>query len=97
VYAVAASPRRSILERTVSKFGSALLLALLSILGLVFSLAMFVVVVVGMALTVGLLPVACAGLVVLVVLVWFIKPLAAIDAWLFQMRQRAYDELLRDD
>ncbi|RHZ02724.1 hypothetical protein DYB31_010630 [Aphanomyces astaci] len=89
--------RRNAFERFASKFGSAFVLVLLSVLSLVFSVGMFVVVVVGLALTVGLLPAACIGLFVLQVLIWVVKPLANADKWLHDQRQRVYIDLLRDD
>ncbi|ETV69500.1 hypothetical protein H257_14866 [Aphanomyces astaci] len=86
-------PRRSAVQRYVSRFGHALLLVLLNIVNLVFSIAMFAAVMIGLSLSVGLLPVACLGLVVLNLFICFIRPIAALDGWLYSLRQRAYESL----
>ncbi|ETV93779.1 hypothetical protein H310_12343 [Aphanomyces invadans] len=92
----APSLHRNAFERFASKFGSAILLAVFAWLSLIFSIGMFAVVISSLFLTIGSLPAACVGLLVLQVLVWLVQPLSKVDAWLFEQRQRIYTELLRD-
>ncbi|KAF0735869.1 hypothetical protein Ae201684P_021304 [Aphanomyces euteiches] len=88
---------RTAFERYASKFGYVLLLAVLSFINLLFSIGMFVVVMIAMSLTIGLLPVACTGLLILYLLAVFAKPLSAADTWLYEQRRHVYSEIVRDD
>ncbi|RHY27453.1 hypothetical protein DYB32_006764 [Aphanomyces invadans] len=93
----AAPPRRSAAERYLSRFGKALVLVLLNIVNLVFFVGMFAVVLIGTFLSFGLLPVACLGLVVLNLFICLIRPISALDGWLYRQRQRLYDGLVDEN
>ncbi|KAF0695347.1 Aste57867_13829 [Aphanomyces stellatus] len=97
VYSDTKPPRRGWIERSLAQFGQALVLAILSFVNLFFSIGLFAVAMIGVLLTVGFLPIACLGVVVLMLFVIFIRPIAAVDGWLYRQRQSLYDGLLRDD
>ncbi|CAK4673070.1 hypothetical protein LEN26_020728 [Aphanomyces euteiches] len=91
------APRRNAVQRYASKLCLAFALAVLNFVNMFFSIGLFLVVVIPMVLSFGLLPVACLGLIVLNILVCLVNPISALDGWFYRQRERIYDSLLDEN
>ncbi|KAF0684097.1 Aste57867_23884 [Aphanomyces stellatus] len=88
-----AETRLGLVGSAASTIGNGFLLVLLSGLTMGFAIAAFVFVLVGLVVGIGLLPAACAGLLVLSVFSCLLRPIAKLDEMLFLHRKALYDNI----